>query len=646
MDRVDSRNKDLQNFYQKRILRFLEIAFISGLVIYSVSILWKSLSVPWIYNSDEVVYTAEVIKMLRLNFNQSFFDIPGTPFMFLTTILWAIWYAILSLSRQIPPDLSIKLFSFQNLDQLYFLMRFLVLFFYGLSIVLTYIVGKRLTNGVGGCVAALFLAWFYPYVVYSSFVRTESMGICLALIALYLVLDAIELNRLQNFFWGGVWSGVATAARYHFVLTALPQLFLFFFLKKKSAESPESESLPRWTAILATMMGALFLFGGILSLLLSLKLITPNWLTDRILISPEDPALPKALSLMRKLWLGLGILALALFIIFRVPKLRPLGRRIVQPPLVLIFTGFGVGLVLGTPTFLWRGSYLLRSIQFYSDWIDYNRLKLSPFGQYLDMVSSYWKIVAPTVGLGLLMVIGTGLILFRRDRNLYPILLGAILAFLAQPVLLPTGPHRVLPWLPYLVMVQAYPFAVLFQLTSKANKRKTLIQFLALCSLLLVSFGFVTNSAKLQLNNTEQIVIPRLAAVNRVSTWLENHTEPNSLILMSYYAFNDQIYYSWMENLGVTLPKVLRRTRLYYPFWGDRTTLVNRSGYVVIGCSSATCKKEVEISKRDWDNKKPGEGVNPFTEPGFTKLTSLSEGNFEMIVFRFDFTSPTHQQKK
>lgn len=155
-------NVSQRNALWKKASLFIEIAFITGLLIYTVSLLSKGLVTPWYYSSDEVVYAAEVIKFLDLDFNQNFFDIPGTPFMLLTAILWAGWYGLFHIAGHIDTAVGIKLFTFQHLQDLYFLMRLLVLIFYATSIVLTYVCGKRLTNAIGGCVAALFLSFFFP----------------------------------------------------------------------------------------------------------------------------------------------------------------------------------------------------------------------------------------------------------------------------------------------------------------------------------------------------------------------------------------------------------------------------------------------------------------------------------------------------
>lgn len=637
---------------------FIEIAFITGLIAYAVGLLAKGLVTPWYSSSDEVVYAAEVIKFLDLNFNQNFFDIPGTPFMFLTTILWAGWYGLLHIAGQVDPAVGIKLFTFQHLQDLYFLMRLLVLVFYASSIVLTYVCGKRLTNAIGGCIAALFLAFFFPYAAYSSFIRTESMGITLALTALYLTLDAIAFGKIKYFFIAGILSGVATAARFHFALATLPIIIPLYFLTRKQTDnhsrkdtnsliadepiysitSDENiEARPRWLAILLSLIGSLFFVGGLITVLLSLNIIQPSFLTHAMLVTADTKSigdLTKGLTLMRKLWLLLAILSLAFFIAFRTPKLRDRAQSLLSPAIVLILTGFGVGLVLGTPTFLWRGSYLLRSVQFYGNWIDYDRQKLSFPAQLIDVYSSYWKVITPTTGIACLLIAGGILILIRRDRYLYPILFGAILAFVSQPILLPTASYRVAPWLPYLAIVQAYPLAVAYQAITRFNQRYLILQLLSFGTIILIGFSVVHDGVKHQSNNIEQIGQSKIEAIENTTDWLEKNTGSDEQIFLSYFSFNKAIFYSWMEQQGASVPSKLKGTRKYHIWWGDRTTLQKQLGYMVITQADLAVKA-------DWDKKKSGEGVDPFAEKEFIKVASFAGGGFQFSIFRFDFKQAT-----
>lgn len=56
--------------------------------------LWPTLYKEWFFSSDEYVYVAEVIRFSGGDFRQRFFDIPGTPFMFLTTAVLAFQHAV------------------------------------------------------------------------------------------------------------------------------------------------------------------------------------------------------------------------------------------------------------------------------------------------------------------------------------------------------------------------------------------------------------------------------------------------------------------------------------------------------------------------------------------------------------------------
>jgi len=621
--------------------KFIELIFIAGLITYSCGLLSRSLSIPWYYHADEIVYTSEIIKFLELNFNQNFFDIPGTPFMLLSAFLWALWYWALHLLGFVNDDLGIKLFTFEHISQLYSLMRFLVLVFYATSIFLVYAVGKRLTNSVGGCVAAVLLAFSTPYASYNTFVRTESLGISLMLLALWLVLDAVEHERLSLFLAAGFLAGIATAARFHFALATLPvilPLILIVRYRKHGSNKGQSDQNSKLFQAVVIVLGGACIVGSVIVLLLQQGAIERNFLTDAMLISPDDPTLAKSLALMRKLWLLLGAISAALFTAFYIPRLRPWLQWLIRPAIVFILFGFGCGLIAGTPTFLWRGSYLLRSIQFYADWTDYDRARLPRILQFLDLYSDYWSITVPNLLTSVLLITGILLIIYRQDLLFYPILIGVLMLFISQPILLPVFPHRVIPWLSYSCIVEAYPLAITYQIL-KNKIRSTQISSesrrLILISIILLlfvnsSFFISKDGVKQTADKITSVTIPRLSSVSELSQWLENNTSSKSEIFLSYSSFNEPLFYTWMELQGVEIPASFKRSRKYYPWWGDRTSLQNRSGYVVAS------KQDIDMFKSDWDNKKAGEGVDPFNETRFKHLVKFKGGEFSFVIFKFE----------
>ncbi|PZV14850.1 MAG: hypothetical protein DCF22_08185 [Leptolyngbya sp.] len=129
------------------------------IVAYSLTIsAYPTIFYPWYANTEEFPYIQEILRFVTFDFRQEFFDIPGTPLMMIGTFLWSIYYWVCAFFSHPDTGQAIRYFSFKNIQELYLLMRVLSYFFYVLSILLTYFIAHRLTNRVGGLVAALLLS--------------------------------------------------------------------------------------------------------------------------------------------------------------------------------------------------------------------------------------------------------------------------------------------------------------------------------------------------------------------------------------------------------------------------------------------------------------------------------------------------------
>ncbi len=195
------------------------VLLLSSAAYYMTPALFRS----WYFSSDEYVFAAEVIRFLHLDFRQHFFDIPGTPFMFLTAILWGTLYGLSYLTGRVPAPVGLERFTFEHIAGIFVLMRSLTLFFFLCSLVLVFIVASRLTNRVGGCVASFLLAISPIYSAYSSFVRTESLAVSLFLAALLCLLPkGGATDRPTRVFVAGLLAGLAAGARLHSITMTLP----------------------------------------------------------------------------------------------------------------------------------------------------------------------------------------------------------------------------------------------------------------------------------------------------------------------------------------------------------------------------------------------------------------------------------------
>src|ERR1700735_2603793 len=79
-------------------------------------------SIPWWFNTDEVVFFYEIVRQLRLDPSQTFFDIPGTPYMTLISLVTLCWWAAERVFR-LTTAASPADFDFENIQHVYTVMR-------------------------------------------------------------------------------------------------------------------------------------------------------------------------------------------------------------------------------------------------------------------------------------------------------------------------------------------------------------------------------------------------------------------------------------------------------------------------------------------------------------------------------------------
>ena len=199
----------------------LYLAALLGLVLSQIR---PSLFRTWFFSSDEYVIGAEVIRFLQLDFAQHFFDMPGTPLMFVTAVVWGIYFLIQVIAGSAPFDIGV--FTFEHIESLFILMRAFTQLFFALSVVLLYTLAARVTNRFGAWAASLILATSPVYLSYSSFVRVESLAMCFML-ASFLCLTYWTPRQPSLLWASGVLAGLAAATRFHSMTASVPVLVLF-----------------------------------------------------------------------------------------------------------------------------------------------------------------------------------------------------------------------------------------------------------------------------------------------------------------------------------------------------------------------------------------------------------------------------------
>lgn len=595
--------------------------------------IWPALFLPWWFNTDEVVMYYEVVRQLRLDPSQTFFDIPGTPFMTLSSVLTALFWLcqrVIGLTHAGSP----AEFAFTNVQGVFTLMRMVTLGLYTGAAALAYDLFRRCAGALVGIVAALLFASLPIMVEYSYFVRTESLGLVLSLAAIWIVLYSRWKGTPAIYGVAGALAGVAMAARYHFALVGLPVILMIYFLKDREKLPPFAGAEPGALYELAGTVGALLSAGALITVAFKANLIGASTLTNAMLLSTQaGPAqYPGAKAFVAKLWILLGTGAFLILAVHKSSKGRRLIWPIVNPFTLLTVLGFSGGFLLSHPEFLWRGEYQLRSIQFYSDWTDPGLAKLGPLTSWWNITSYYFTNAFPERWSEALFLAGMAMILWQRRPVHLALAGGAALCFFAHPLQMKLWPHHVIPWLPLLCFVAAIPVG--FAGSWLLNRYRH-TQFVAPLVVVLASVGLVCASSVRLEREGEYLAVSqaRTGQILQMNQWLSSNVPANAYLLEGYFALNEDGFREYIESAGVRVPDFAKKHSNVHIWWLDRSSVDGHAGVL---CMS---KADIAFFRDDFERKQRNSTYNPFENPNFKPLAHFGAGFYELGVFQFDCRS-------
>jgi hypothetical protein len=615
---------------------------LSFALIWIVHRVWAALWLPWWVNTDEIVIYYEAVRQLRLDPSQTFFDIPGTPFMSLTSVLTALWWVaerLFGLTR----TASASDFAFANIQGVIALMRVLTLGMYAGAVAIAYDLFRRCAGALTAIVAALLFASLPVFVHYSYFVRTESLGLVLCLAAIWIVLYSRWRATPAIYGWAGVLAGVAMAARFHFAFVGLPVILLVFFLQdRKQLPAPEGF---RYRALhrVSGALGALLVAGGLVTLAFKIRLVAAGGLTNTMMLTTvAGPAqYPDAKATVAGLWLLLGFGSSLILLAHGFPRGRRWIWPAVNPYTLLAVIGFIAGFVLSNPQFLWRGDHQLWSIQFYSDATDQELLRLGPIASWWKVTAYYFTSAFPERWAQAFFFAGFATILWRRRPVPLALAGGAALCFCAQPLHLKMFPHHVIPWLPLLCFVAAVPVGVAGSWLLQ-HCHDTRLPTVAL--VLLASAAVVWACATRLQHEDDYVTVSRTRTdqITEMNRWLAKNVPRDSYLLVAYFALNDDGMREVMENAGVRLPDSVKKHRNQSIWMLGRSAVDGHAGFLCIS------RADIHYFYTDFERKYFGAIYNPFENRNFQPVAQFGTGFFgcdvywctpQLTVFQFDCRS-------
>lgn len=624
--------------------RVLPTAYVALIAMCSVYYMWPALFRSWFFSSDEYVIVAEVIRFCQFDFRQHFFDMPGTPLMFIAAVVWGLIYLGASTLGAAPPQAGIDEFTFQNLASLFELMRGLTLLFFVASVFLVYLLSSKLTNRIGGCVAATLLVTSEPYVQYSSFVRVESLAMCCFLGAVLCVLKAehlpantteagqsprLDRRQISYLLAAGGLAGIAAATRLHSMMATLP---LLLFLACFGRRQPSGQSLSLW--------GKRFWSVASIGALAGTGLLLTAVLWSRSPIRSILEIYPNASPFLAKLCIQIVGLVAVGWALYIMPFSRPVASRVAGERTAWLLSGFGTAFLIGTPTILWQFKFFFASIQTYTSagYQDLDRIQLSLFENLQWLAKHYLVVIAPDPVRLLLLTTGFIAILIFRDRIGILFTVSLISFLVSRPIHLRAAPHHIILWLPQASVIAGFGAARVYTLATNRYPHKRSVVGAIAAILLVVLFAHLSPElASIRPTVTQQE--ERMQNISEATLWIKSHTEPNASILVSYFCFNSDIVYTWLRHQEVRVPPAVDDGREYLIWWGHDRALRGRAGYVVVTLG------DVESIKVHLDSIEPGQGTDPFTDDSFRLVQDFGTGPNRVVIFRFDFrASETEKQ--
>jgi hypothetical protein len=595
--------------------------------------IWPALFIPWWFNTDEVVFYYEVIRKLRLDPSQTFFDIPGTPYMSLTSVLVALWWVaerLVSLTKAASPSD----FAFENVQGVFTLMRSLTLAMYLGAVALAFDLFRRCAGTLTAVLAAFLFASLPIHVHYSYFVRTESLGLVMCLSGIWIVLYSRWRGTPKAYGIAGALAGVAMAARYHFALVGFPVILAIFFLCDREELSPPASHATRPDILYdaAVALAAFFVAGGAVTVLFKAKLIEAGLLTHTMMLSTAAglAQYSAAKETVAKLWLLLAVVSLAAVLFHQFPRGRSWIWPVINRHTLLLTIGFAGGFLLSHPVFLWRGEYQLKSIQFYSDWIDPTLASLGPFRSWWNVSTFYFATALPERLLQVAFVAGAGIILWRRQAVHLAFLVGAVICAFAHPMTMKLWAHHVIPWLPFLCFVAAVPAGLA---GGWLIRRYQSLPAVAATVVMLAGLT-VIGACSTRLQRADEYLITsraRTEQIGEMNRWLSKNVPADAYVLVSYYALNEDGFLKWIESVGVRVPESLKKHRNMRIWWLERSAIDGQTGFL---CAS---RADIAMFRADFERRNPGSTYNPFEDKAFEPKAEFGGGYYQLQVFQFDF---------
>lgn len=196
----------------------LTIVLLSGLLLRLYGI---DFGLPYLYEPDEHVHVNIAGRIVAdHDLNPHWFGHPATTTIYMMSGLYAFIFRVgLSLGVFASPG-DFTTFFFQNPTVIYLSGRVMIAVFGVASVLLTYLMARRLFNRSTGLLAATFLALSPLHVYFSKVIHPDVQMSFFILVAFWFCLDILQRRTWSSYLLAGFFTGLGTATKYPAVIVA------------------------------------------------------------------------------------------------------------------------------------------------------------------------------------------------------------------------------------------------------------------------------------------------------------------------------------------------------------------------------------------------------------------------------------------
>jgi len=225
-----------------------------GLLLRLRGVTW---GLPYLYDPDEHYIVDPAFGLvIRGDLNPRSFFYPGSTIMYLLGLAYLVYWMVGHFAGWFPDLQSFAALFWANPTSFYLIARLLAIVLATLAVPLTYAVCRRMAGQGAALGAAIFVAVSPLHVEFSRVVRTDpTMATCL-LAALLCGVKAMDSQRDRDFFFCGMFIGLAAATKYPGIIGA-PIVLLATVLARPS-QPVHFTIRGRWVGL--AMLGGAFGF--------------------------------------------------------------------------------------------------------------------------------------------------------------------------------------------------------------------------------------------------------------------------------------------------------------------------------------------------------------------------------------------------